>query len=374
MKNKLALVAATMVVAAALVGSLAIKANAAQKPIICKLQHGIPPGQKGMVEMTEILGSFIEQESNGRIKMKYFSGGSICPTVQIWNGVNSGALDVVTACTCYTIGKSFASAYFCNAPGSLGLWPKMLWYYEGGGLELARKLLTKYYENIVPFPGGWMMTEPWLYCNKEINSVDDLKGMKVRASGVRAKVFNKLGMAAMGMSQGEIMPAMERGVIDGFELATFWSDTALGTTDVADYVYLGDKYQEGGVSWVVFSKKWFNKLPDDLKKAVERACYRSMHHNASYLAFQEAKALHDFEKQGKIEVRILPEKVQDALFAAATEVILDKIKSGDKEMEELWKSQWNFYQDWKKVIKLQGHVGNWSYNEDLVPEALKKMK
>ena len=357
-----------------LMSMLHAKVNAAEEPITCKLQHGVPPGQTGLVKMTEVFGSFLEQESKGKIKVKYFAGDAIVPTVQVWDGVNSGAVDIATACTCYTIGKSFASAYFCNAPGSLSLWAKMLWYYEGGGYELAKKLLFKNYKNTVIFPGGWMMTEPWFYTKKEITGLESLKGMKVRASGVRAKVYSKIGMASMGMAQGEIMPAMDRGVIDAFELATFWSDMALGTTDVSKYVYIADKYVEGGVSWVVVNKGWFDKLSPDLQKAVERASLLSMHHNASLIAYMEAKALHDAEKTGKIKVRVLPDEIQIALFKAAMEIISDAIKAGDKEVEELWKSQWSFYQEWRPIIKAAGHVGNWNYMEDLVPADLKSVK
>jgi TRAP-type mannitol/chloroaromatic compound transport system substrate-binding protein len=357
-----------------LAGFFAPVAKASEAPIICKFQHCVPAGQTGIIHQGETFGRFLEQETNGRIKVKYYPDGTIVPGNQIVEAVNSGGVDATVVCGCFTIGKSFASAYFCNGPGSLGVWPKMLWYFEGNGLELARKFIYKQYPNVVLNVGGLMMTEPWLYCNKKINTVEDFKGLKVRASGIRAKVYAKLGMAAVGMARGEIMPSMKTGVIDGFELATFWTDKDLGLTDVAKYMYIGNKYVEGGVAWTMFNKKWFSKLPEDLQKAAERACHTCMHYNASELAYMEAKTMHDAEKKGEIEIIVLPEQVQDAIFSAAMDLIYERIQSGDKEMEEFWKSQWNFYLDWKKIIEVEGHVGKWHYMEELVPEKLKKIK
>ena len=216
----------------------------AQAPLVMKMQTSWPASDVWM-DMARQYTERVEKMSGGRLKVDLLPAGAVVGAFQVMDAVNDGVLDAAHSVSAYWYGKNKAASLFGTGPVFGGNPTTMLsWFYQGGGRELYRELTQDTMGmKVVGLLGFPMPAQPLGWFKKEVNSVADMKGLKYRTVGLAADLMQSMGMSVAQLPGGEIVPAMERGVIDAFEFNNPSSDRRFGAQDVAKNYYLGSYHQ-----------------------------------------------------------------------------------------------------------------------------------
>ncbi|MDG1128556.1 TRAP transporter substrate-binding protein [Seohaeicola saemankumensis] len=254
----------------AVAGTLAAPAVLAQAPIVLKMQTSWGAGNIWQ-EMAQDYADRVEQMSGGRLKIDLLPAGAVVGAFQVLDAVNDGVLDAAHSVPVYWYGKNKAASLFGTGPVFGGSATTMLsWFYEGGGKELydelTRDIMGLEVDGYMGFP---MFAQPFGWFKGEVNTVADLQGFKYRTVGLAADLLQSMGMAVAQLPGGEIVPAMERGVIDAFEFNNPSSDKDFGAHDVAKNYYLSSYHQASESFEFLFNKLTMEDLPDDLRAIVK---------------------------------------------------------------------------------------------------------
>ncbi|MBW2209059.1 MAG: TRAP transporter substrate-binding protein [Deltaproteobacteria bacterium] len=219
------------------------------------------------------LAKIIEEMSGGRLKINVMAAGAIVPSFEVLDAVNKGIIDAGNSWPGYWMGKHPAAALFSSmvgGPFGLNSEDFLGWVYRGGGLELYNEMLQKELKlNVISFPTSGEAPEPQGWFPKPLKSVKDFKGLKFRAAGMSAEVFKEMGMSVVTLSGGEIVPGLERGVIDCAEYSDPSSDMRMGFQDVRKYYHMPGIHQPTGFLELIINKKKWDALPADLKAIVK---------------------------------------------------------------------------------------------------------
>lgn len=256
--------------------ALAAPAVLAQAPIVMKMQTSWPASDIWMDFAREYTGR-VEAMSGGRIKVDLLPAGAVVAAFQVMDATNDGVIDAAHSVPVYWYGKSKAASFFGTGPVWGGNATTMLgWFYQGGGAELYRELTQDILGlNVYGFMGFPMPAQPFGWFKGEVNTAADLNGFKYRTVGLAADLLQSMGMSVAQLPGGEIVPAMERGVIDAFEFNNPSSDLRFGAPDVAKNYYLSSYHQASESFEFLFNKDFFDDLDEDLqailKYAVEAA-------------------------------------------------------------------------------------------------------
>jgi TRAP-type mannitol/chloroaromatic compound transport system substrate-binding protein len=215
----------------------------------------------------------VNEMAGGRLKLDVLAAGTIVPAFQMQDAVNAGILDGGHGVCAYWYGKNKAFSLF-GTPPALG-WDAnsfLGWMNYGGGYELYNELVGQVLKlNLVGFLTGPMPCQPLGWFKKEIKTADDFKGLKYRTVGLAADLMKEMGAAVTILAGGEIVPALERGVIDGAEFNNPSSDSLLGFADVSKVYMLRSFHQDAESFEVIFNKGKFEALPAELKAIVKYA-------------------------------------------------------------------------------------------------------
>lgn len=275
----------------------------------------------------------VNEMAGNRLKLEYLLGGSVVKPFSVHDAVHSGILDGGHTVAAYWYGKHKAASLFGSAP-AWGWDAQMLlgWYYYGGGEALYTELMDKILGlNIVGFLSGPMPTQPLGWFKNPVESLDQMKGLKYRTVGLAADLMQAMGAAVVQLPGGEIVPALERGVIDAFEYNNPTSDRRFGAQDVAKVYMMGSYHQAMECFEIIFNKTKFEALPAE-HKAILRYGAEAASSDMAWKAYdnysKDLQAL--IEKDGVKVVRtpesvlkgqleawskILPTLMQDPFFA-----------------------------------------------------------
>ena len=212
----------------------------------------------------------VNDASGGDLKIEVLPAGSVVPAFALLDAVSKGTLDGGHGVQVYHYGKQNALALWGSGPG-FGMDANMMlaWHKYGGGKELLAKLYQSIGANVVSFPYGPMATQPLGWFKKPITKMEDFKGMKFRTVGISIDVFTGLGAAVNALPGGEIVPALDRGLLDGAEFNNASSDRLLGFPDVSKVCMLQSFHQNAEVFEILFNKTKFDALPAKLKAIIE---------------------------------------------------------------------------------------------------------
>jgi TRAP-type mannitol/chloroaromatic compound transport system substrate-binding protein len=196
----------------------------------------------------------------------------VVPAFNLLDAVSKGTLDGGHGVQVYHYGKQNALALWGSGPG-YGMDANMMlsWHKYGGGKELLAKIYQSIGANVVSFPYGPMTTQPLGWFKKPIGKLEDFKGMKFRTVGISIDVFTGLGAAVNALPGSEIVPALDRGLLDGAEFNNATSDRLLGFPDVSKVCMLQSYHQNAEVFEILFNKTKFDVLPDKMKAIIENA-------------------------------------------------------------------------------------------------------
>ena len=269
-------------------------------------------------EMAEDYVKRVNEMGGGRLKIDYLVGGSVVHPFQVFDGVHGGQLDAAHTVPVYWYGKHKAASLFgtgpvfgFNANEGLG------WIYNGGGKELYEELQTQVLKvNIKSFFAMPMPTQPLGWFKKPIASANDLKGLKYRTVGLAADLFQAMGASVAQLPGGEIVPAMERGVIEGFEFNNPTSDRRFGAQDVAKNYMLGSHHQATEYFEIMFNRGKFNALSAEQKAIVQYAAEAVSSANEWKAMDYYSKDLQELINKDKVNVLRTPQAVFDAQIKA----------------------------------------------------------
>jgi TRAP-type mannitol/chloroaromatic compound transport system substrate-binding protein len=214
----------------------------------------------------------VNDMTGGDLKIEVLPAGAVVPAFGLIDAVSKGTLDGGHGVLVYHYGKQTALALWGSGPG-YGMDANMLlsWHKYGGGKQLLEKLYKSIGANVVSFPYGPMATQPLGWFKKPITKPDDIKGLKFRTVGISIDVFTGLGAAVNALPGGEIVPALDRGLIDAAEFNNATSDRILGFADVAKVCMLQSYHQNAEQLEITFNKTKFDGLPEKMKHIIENA-------------------------------------------------------------------------------------------------------
>ena len=214
----------------------------------------------------------VNDMTGGDLKIEVLPAGSVVPAFGLLDAVSKGTLDGGHGVLVYHYGKQNALALWGSGPG-FGMDANMMlaWHKYGGGKELLAKIYASIGANVVSFPYGPMFTQPLGWFKKPMTKLEDLKGLKYRTVGLSVDVFNGMGLAVNALPGGEIVPAMDRGLLDGAEFNNASSDRLLGFPDVSKVCMLQSYHQNAEGFEILFNKTKFDALPDKMKAIIDGA-------------------------------------------------------------------------------------------------------
>jgi TRAP-type mannitol/chloroaromatic compound transport system substrate-binding protein len=333
---------------AATVGTVAMPQVSRAQTVTLRMQGSW--GAKDVFnEMAEDYVKRVNDMAGGRLRIDYLVAGAVVHPFQVFDGVHGGQIDAAHTVTVYWYGKHKAASLFgtgpvfgFNANEGLG------WIHNGGGKELFEELQTKVMKvNIKSFFAMPMPTQPLGWFKSPITSANQLKGLKYRTVGLAADLFQALGASVAQLPGGEIVPAMERGVIEGFEYNNPTSDRRFGAQDVAKNYMLGSHHQATEYFEIMFNRTKFNGLPKELQAILQHGAEAVSSANEWKAMDYYSKDLQELITKDKVNVLRTPQGVFDAQIRAwdgvTAKVLTDDFSKKVMASQKAWVRRVVFY-------------------------------
>jgi TRAP-type mannitol/chloroaromatic compound transport system substrate-binding protein len=304
----------------------------------------------------------VNDMTGGRLRLDVLAAGAVVPAFQMSDAVHSGVLDAGHGVCAYWYGKHKAYSLF-GTPPSWG-WDAqsmLAWFYAGGGEALYKELVNDVLKlNLTGFLYFPMPTQPLGWFKTELKSPDQFKGMKYRTVGLSADVFKEMGASVTILAGGEIVPALDRGLIDAAEFNNPSSDILLGFPDVAKNFMMGSHHQQSECFEVIFNKKRFDSLPAEIKAILRNAAHAASA-DQIYTAYDRyTKDLEAIKKRG-VNVIHTNESVLNAQLQAWDKVLAAQQK--DPKTGPFFTKVLNSQKDWVKRTQAYLNVNNLSTPE-----------
>jgi len=309
------------------------------KAIEWKLVTSWPKGFPGLGTAPEVFAEQVNTMSGGRLHIKVFGAGELVPALGVFDAVSNGSAEAGHSGAYYWKGKTTSSVFFTTIPFGMTAQEMNAWLYEGGGLELWQEVYAPF--DLYPLAGGNSGVQMAGWFNKEINSLDDMKGLVMRIPGVAGEVFTRIGGQAVNIPGGELYTSLKTGVIDATEWVGPYNDLSMGFHEVAKYYYYPGWHEPGSTIELMVNKTAFEALPRDLQEIVRvsaKAANQSM--LDEYTARNNAALKELIETHG-VELRRLPDDVLSTLHKVSDDVVQEMI-SEDPLAQKVYASYSNF--------------------------------
>ncbi len=312
--------------------------SVAQSPIVIKMQ-GAWSATDIFNEMAQEFVLRVNEMSGGRLKVDYLVGGAVVKPFEVTDAVSKGVLDAGHTVPVYWYGKSKVASLFGSGPiNGCDAFQTLAWIYRGGGLELYNELLTKIGLNYVGFFAMPMPTQPLGWFKKPITDSSQLKGLKYRTVGLAADLFQEMGAKVTQLPGGEIVPALERGVIDAFEFNNPTSDMRFGAADVIKNYEMGSFHQAMEFFEIVVNKSKWDSMPKDLQAIWKYGVEAASQSNYWTAMKNYPKDLQILIKDKKVSVTRTPKSVFQAQLVA-WDVLTKRLSDEDPFFKRVVDSQ-----------------------------------
>ncbi len=328
--------------------------GSAQPVIEWKMATSWPKGFPGLGTAPEYFAEQVNRMSGGRLVVKVFAAGELVPALSVFDAVSSGSIEAGHSGAYYWKGKIKASPFFTTVPFGMTAQEMNAWLYYGGGMELWRELYAPF--NVYPLAAGntGMQMAGWF--NKEIHTIDDLQGLKMRIPGLAGEVFTRAGGVAVNIPGGELYTALKTGVIDATEWVGPYNDLAVGFYEVAKYYYYPGWHEPGSTLELTVNKDAFMALPKDLQAIVESAAIASNELMLSEYTARNNHALRELVETHGVQLKPLPMPVLKELHKHGREVLAE-ITQSDAMAEKIYRS----YQAFNKQVQAYHRVSEQAY-------------
>ena len=289
----------------------------AQAAVRWRLASSFPKSLDTIFGAAEVFSKAVKAMSGGKFEISVHAAGEIMPAFGVVDGVQQGSIEAAHTAPYYFFGKDECFALGCAIPFGLNSRQMTAWMYEGNGLKLMREFYAKY--NIVNFPGGNTGAQMGGWYRKEIKSVKDMKGMKIRIGGFAGKIIERMGGVPQNIPGGDIYPALEKGTIDAAEWVGPYDDQKLGFNKVAPFYYYPG-WWEGGpeLDFFVNNKAWDALSPENKAIVESAASAAHIQMQARYDA-KNPDALKQLVGSGT-KLRAFPADVMSEAFKQSMEV------------------------------------------------------
>jgi TRAP-type mannitol/chloroaromatic compound transport system substrate-binding protein len=300
-----------------------------------------PKNFPGLGTAAENFSRYVEEMSGGRMKVRVYGAGEIVPAMEVFDAVSQGVADAGHGAAYYWKGKVPSSVFFTAVPFGLNAQEMNGWLHYGGGLELWQEAYAPY--NLLPMAGGSTGVQMAGWFNKEITSIDDLKGLKMRIPGLAGEVFAAAGGTAVRIAGGELYTSMQTGVIDALEWVGPYNDLAFGFHEVARYYYYPGWHEPGSILEFVVNRDSFDALPKDLQAVVTYAARASNQDMLDEYTARNNAALRKLIDEHGVQLRKLPDDVLKALWQGSQQV-MNNLVEADPMAARVYESYAEFYQ------------------------------
>ncbi len=339
--------------AALATAGLAASRNAAAKSTIkWKMVTTWPKNFPGLGTGANDLARLITTMSGGRLKVKVYGAKELVPAFEVFDAVSRGTAEMGHASAYYWKGKVPEAQFFSTMPFGMTAQEMNGWIYYGGGQKLWDEVYAPF--GVIGRPAGNTGVQMGGWFNKEINSLDDLKGLKMRIPGLGGEVLKRLGGTPVNLPGGELFTALTSGTIDATEWVGPYNDLAFGLYKAAKYYYYPGFHEPGTILEALINKKAFEALPKDLQAIVLGACkIVNMQMLAEYAA-RNPPALAQLVKKHHVEVRSYPKDVLQQLRKVSQEVV-EELAAQNKAAGRIYKSYKAFLdasRQWTRISDL----------------------
>lgn len=283
----------------------------------------LPIWADGAIEFTKK----VQQISEGRLNIKVYGAGELFPAFELFDKVKEGTIEMGHSASYYWAGKIPGCEFFTTIPFGLNVDGMNSWIYNGGGLQLWEEMYTNY--NVIPIPCGSTSVQMGGWFNKEIKSIEDYKGLKMRMPGLGGKVINKAGASVENIPQGEIYTSLATGRIDATEWVGPYHDYIMEFYKVAKYYYVGGWHEPGSMLELIINKDAYQSLPDDLKEIVRVCAADTNRYILNQWILKDAEYYSKMKAEGVVQFREFPPEVVKQMHIYAKEVIQELANTND---------------------------------------------
>ena len=302
-----------------------------------------PKNFPGLGLAPENFSKYIEEMTCGRMKIKVYGAGEFVPAMGVFDAVSQGNVQLGHGASYYWTGKVKSSQFFTAVPFGLTAQEMNGWLHYGGGLELWQEAYEPF--NLIPLAGGNTGVQMAGWFKKEINSLDDLKGLKMRIPGLAGEIFTRAGAETVTLPGNEIFLSLQQGVVDAAEWVGPYNDLTFGFHQVADYYYYPGWHEPGSTLEIIINKDAYNSLPEDLKAIIKYAARASNQEMLDEYTARNNKALNELIEKHNIELKKIPDTVLVELKRITDEVMEDFI-ADDEMAQKVYKS----YKEFKEQV------------------------
>ena len=286
-----------------------------------------PKNLPGLGTAPEKLANKLRIMSNGRLDIKVYGAGELVGPFEVFDAVAQGTAEMGHGAAYYWRGKAPIAAMFATVPFGMNAQEMNGWLHYGGGLELWRELYAPF--GLVPLACGNSGVQMAGWFNKEINSLDDLQGLKMRIPGLGGEVFKRAGGVPVALPGSEVFTALQTGVIDATEWVGPYNDLALGLHAVAKYYYYPGWHEPGATLEAIVNKDAWEALPEDLRTMIEMATRAINEDMLSEFTARNNSALRTLIDEHGVELRALPGDVIDELRDISRVVVAEAAEENE---------------------------------------------
>ena len=290
----------------------------------------------------------VKEISNGTMELKFFEPGALVPGIAYFDPVAAGSLDAAYGTPGFNVGKSPAVAFFSSVPFGPGLGEYLGWLYRGGGIELMDAFYTE--RGVKPFICGFIPPEASGWFRKPINSLEDLRGLKMRFFGLGARVMEKFGVSTQLLAAGDIYPALELGTIDATEFSMPAMDESLGFHQVAKHYYFPGWHQQATTNEVIVNLKAYEGLSQWHKDVLRVTCGYQIVQEFADGEHVQGPAIARMKDKG-VTIHTWPKEILDQLESAWKDVAKEEATKDPyfKKVFESYTAYREEYKNWREL-------------------------
>jgi TRAP-type mannitol/chloroaromatic compound transport system substrate-binding protein len=320
------------------------------EPLVLNVASTFPPSMPILGDVSRKLPEKIAAITGGELTLKFHAPGELVPAADSVNAVASGKVAGAWAGAGWFAAKDGAFNLFSSVPFGPDMGEYMAWLYKGGGLALAREMFAEHDSHnspcglIPPEASGWF--------RKEIRTVDDLKGLKMRFFGLGARVMQRFGVETKQLAPGEILPAMAKGELDAAEFSLPAMDKPLGLQSVAKYYYFPGWHQQATLFDLYINKRVWNSLSPKFQATIDTACGDAMREMIAEGEAAQWKAMQELQAEGVVLKRWSPE-ILVAFESAWKEVVAEEISKSER-----FRKTWVSFSSFRKNYAIWRHFNS----------------
>jgi TRAP-type mannitol/chloroaromatic compound transport system substrate-binding protein len=334
------------------VAGIAAPALAQSQPTInWRLASSFPKSLDALHGAVDLLSKRVSQATNGKFNIRQFAAGEIVPGLQVLDAVQAGTVEMGHSVSYYYFGKDPTFAFDAAIPFGLNSRQQTAWWDQGGGKELLRDFFKDY--GIINFLGGSTGTQMGGWFRKEIKTLKDISGLKMRISALAGRIMQPLGLVPQQMAGGDIYPALEKGTLDAVEWIGPYDDEKLGFYKVAPYYYAPAWWEPTSqVSFYVGIKEW-EKLPKEYQAALEAATYEAHVYMQAVYDARNPAALARLIKNG-VKLRFFSKEIMEGSYKATIATLEEEASKNAKfkKIHDPWKRFLQDQNQWFSVAEV----------------------